>query len=478
MGLVVLPIHIWDRELDARILLITLAAKQGHIVLFGHEYGIAPIYKHRQNIFCFGAGRPIYNEPRTNEWYEPIVSKGGFNGLVFEEGFNNIDSNYQSCFNGINERSVNSTSKVYSWTEREKELLIKSTITNLKSKLSQKIEITGNTRLELLGEIGHKYFRQEADAIRLIFGDFILVSDNFGGVEMYTSGESYDPLPELKQRCSDEETNTIVKDINKKLIIARECRDKFTEVINKLIKDNPNIPFIIRPHPLADDRYWNRQIIKQRNVHIIYKNSIQPWINASLCLIHSGCTTGIEAQLSNNESINIAEVCEDKRDHGLSSKVSKRTARDYKDIKKMLNDIVKNATMNTKDENNKDQANIQNSSISLDDNMKTLDRRTLGEMTRYGHNIDMRSALTSVINDINWHFGKDREQLEFSIELCRKIANDETESYFPNKGKARYYSAKELNNKCNMAMQALGIRSNIQIIKLRRENVFLATKLK
>ena len=51
MGLLCLPIHVWDRELDARILLATKVASMGHDVIIGHEYNISGIYKNIPNLF-------------------------------------------------------------------------------------------------------------------------------------------------------------------------------------------------------------------------------------------------------------------------------------------------------------------------------------------------------------------------------------------------------------------------------------------
>ena len=139
MGLVVLPLHVWDRELDSRIFLAAILANANNLVLFGHEYNLAPIYRATEKLFHFGAGRPIYNEPRTNEWYEPILENGGFNGLVFEEGLNDIDSASAAMFRGINRRSDESTSAIYSWTKREKQLLLENAPHNLRNNISDKV---------------------------------------------------------------------------------------------------------------------------------------------------------------------------------------------------------------------------------------------------------------------------------------------------------------------------------------------------
>ena len=124
MGLVTLPLHIWDRELDSRILLSALLLSDNHQVILGHEYNISPLYKKIPYIFHYGPGRPVFNVPRTTDWYEPIVANGGFNGLVFEEGVNDIMLNASMSFPGINNRSVASTSKIFAWCDREVDQMV------------------------------------------------------------------------------------------------------------------------------------------------------------------------------------------------------------------------------------------------------------------------------------------------------------------------------------------------------------------
>ena len=269
MALIILPLHVWDRELDARILLISLLAGKDHLIVFGHEYNLAPLYKQFESIFHYGAGRPIYNEPRTNDWYEPIIELGGFNGLVFEEGLNDIDHSDKAMFLGTNTRSVNSTSTVYSWTSKEKKLLLNNTKPNIRIDLECKIKVCGNTRLELLGDIGKAYYHERTESLKNIFGRYILVSDNFGGIEMYGSKNQYNPKIDLMQRCKLEETNSIMQSINKKIQKSAYSRDAFCKIINQLIIER-----------FAENyQNVNWEIITEENSKAIkFNNSKSDWI--------------------------------------------------------------------------------------------------------------------------------------------------------------------------------------------------------
>ena len=135
MGLICLPLHVWDRELDSRILIASMALNDGHEILLGHEYNISSIYSQVPNIFHYGAGRPIFNIPRTTDWYLPLVNNGSFVGITFEEGLNDLLTDHHIQFAGINGQSVLSTTEMFCWCEKEKELMLQSTPDSLRPSL-------------------------------------------------------------------------------------------------------------------------------------------------------------------------------------------------------------------------------------------------------------------------------------------------------------------------------------------------------
>lgn len=469
MGIVTLPLHVWDRELDSRIFLAALLASDNNLVFFGHEYNLAPLYKCIEKVFHFGAGRPIYNEPRTNQWYEPIVDKGGFNGLVFEEGLNDIDSASEAMFRGINHRSEASTSAIYSWTEREKKLLLENTPIESKNMIANKVKICGNARLELLGEIGNKYFHEATMSLNQVFGDYILISDNFGGIEMYGSKKQYDPTRDLRQRCDSDEVGNIMQGINAKIEKAKWSRIEFCKIVNQLIIDYPHIPFILRPHPVADPSFWHQNIIKRRNIHILYKDNIQPWINGSMLTIHSGCTVGIEAELSSNISIDISEIYDDQRSLGLSSKISTNKPKNYTELKSLIKEVFENANRRRKTHGEID-ADLGTRSI-LKQNLHSLNKVAIEKLSKLGHAIPNVSSLLQVRGDAQEFFQEEdmdeRKRMQILFEANQIIGN-----LPPLQQKSRYYTSKELDRKIKRVVKILKLETELRIIKLRRENVF------
>ena len=79
---------------------------------------------------------------------------------------------------------------------------------------------------------------------------------------------------------------------------AREDRKHVTSWIRKSSKINPHLNYIVRPHPVSDPNYWLTAFSKFRNVHVIYKHSVEPWLMGASSVISCGCTTALQAAIA------------------------------------------------------------------------------------------------------------------------------------------------------------------------------------
>ena len=315
LGLATLPLHVWDRELDARILLASLLVNDGHQVLLGHEYNISQVYKSLPHIFHYGAGRPIYNEPRTNNWYEPIISNDGYVGLVFEEGINDnlFDESMSSIsYPGINDRSVASTSKVFAWCQKEITQMCSACSDNkfLSESLNNLSLACANTRIEMLSLLGTNYFQDYIYSLQNLFGDYVLISDNFG-LEVFGVGAPLNARNQYRWVQDSHQVQEFVNTRDNHLKMKSNMRNEFSKVINHLISKNPSTNFIFRPHPVADPQYWYLNLKPARNLHIICRDNPVPWLKQASTVIHAGCTLGLEAELASIPAIDISRIYHD-----------------------------------------------------------------------------------------------------------------------------------------------------------------------
>ena len=90
-----LPLHVWDRELDSRLLLATLEASKGRTVILGHEYNISQLYGITERSKLFRAGQPLDHKIR-GEWHKLVHSRSGYVITQDEEGVNNMPLIYRN----------------------------------------------------------------------------------------------------------------------------------------------------------------------------------------------------------------------------------------------------------------------------------------------------------------------------------------------------------------------------------------------
>ena len=96
-----------------------------------------------------------------------------------------------------------------------------------------------------------------------------------------------------------------------------QSRQDFAALIKKLSIQNPSLNFIFRPHPALNPTYWYNSFATQKNIHVICRGSVQPWIYAALATIHSGCTTGLEAYGCNINTIDVSRLIGERSSYSI-----------------------------------------------------------------------------------------------------------------------------------------------------------------
>ena len=451
-GIVALPLHVWNRELDSRILLAALAANKDNLVILGHEYNMSPIYKEAKRIFHIGAGRPIYNKLRTESWYKPIIDNGGYVGLIFEEGINDIEArkdDYLADGDEITEESVAATSCVYAWNSLEKELVLNYICPNeLRDKLKNKFKIVGNTRIEMCGPIGQRYYEKETESIRLMFGNYSLISDNI-----------------LPARYADEIL------LNDKINIDAKNGKfavNFSNFVSYIGMALPKENIIFRPHPQGSKKIWDLLVKEQRNITIIGTGPILPWIFGSKVVLHSGCSIGMEATLAGKQTVDISKVVKDKRELGQSYKMCTHKPQTQEEVATIIQSIQKETTSLEKTLDNYETKEL------LDINMKLVDTEKANKYMNEIQRLEMVSSLKEIMKDLEKHNTADSEYVDERIyfKIQEHITSDK-----PRQEKSRYYTEKQIQERLINACYALNIEEKFNVEKIRDSNVFFIKKI-
>ncbi len=84
---------------------------------------------------------------------------------------------------------------------------------------------------------------------------------------------------------------------------------KFVDLINYLSKNlSSDQKIIFRPHPSEKKEFWEEKIGKLKNVEIENKGNIAPLIQNSKIVIQNGCTSSLEAFISNIPVLNFIPI--------------------------------------------------------------------------------------------------------------------------------------------------------------------------
>ena len=280
-------VEIVARELDSKLLLATLAAARGHHVIVsdneiiekGLHKGVLPPGIFHTKSLTPGKTKVDRHNVIVNDGSK-ITSIDEEGGLT-EHGYDEIAKIRYS------EKTINQSSAVFGWGEDDIDTLKKKY-----HKYSNKFHKTGSPRADLWKSIFLDYWGLPKKAPKK---SYLLVSSNMTvcdskffheRVSIGRAGGYYDRLPELFNRAFITRSNDYLKAI------------AFIEAIKYLSEYNNGYDIVLRPHPIENVEGWKILLEGIPNVHVIREDSINPWVQNAFAVMHNGCTTAIEASVS------------------------------------------------------------------------------------------------------------------------------------------------------------------------------------
>lgn len=170
------------------------------------------------------------------------------------------------------------------------------------------IVATGHPRFDLCKPRFREVYQKEAEALRREHGKFILLNTNIiandsSGPDVFLKVNKVDP--------ADVERRTFY--------IGQFCHEmkrlgNFVELINHLSNEFPDHKIVLRPHPSEDMRIYQTMFSHVPRVLVARQGSLNAWIQGCRVLIHDGCTTALEGDLSGTPVINFHPVHDERFD--------------------------------------------------------------------------------------------------------------------------------------------------------------------
>ena len=135
------------------------------------------------------------------------------------------------------------------------------------------------------------FYKKEIDELKKRYKKFVFFSSSFGS-DQILDDKIYQEFIYKNLQNENLRNKKIIKN---ERIIENKNYESVVQLLKKLAKSNPNINFIFRPHPRQDIKKVKKRFSGIRNIFVIYKYSVTPWIKACEIFMHSGCTTVFEA---------------------------------------------------------------------------------------------------------------------------------------------------------------------------------------
>lgn len=306
-----MPMEIASRELDSRLLLAALAVDRGYEVVLGQKWLI------ERNIKRMPPG--LYLSKTLTQRDGLTMAKAKKLGYVVAA----IDEELPG---------LRMSAKQLRWMAQEAidaaELLFVAGIDNAAAVAERfpgaanRIVRTANPRWDLLRANLRDYYAAEVEDLKRRYGRFILINTNLG----FTNSEKGDAstiIREQERLGKLDMKNPDHADYVRSIIEMEQANRKAMEtLIRELPIRFPDYRLILRPHPSESLDIWRQAAAGNPAIEVIREGPAVIWIMAADLLIHTNCTTGVEALALDRPAICLMPSDSRANDRYLSNQIN------------------------------------------------------------------------------------------------------------------------------------------------------------
>src|SRR5262245_30485443 len=296
-----LPVEITSRELDAKILLGLFAAERGYDVIVGRNQPLKSPLLPRSIFLC--------KSVRRFQSVKPPFILGHSVVAMDEEGLVRFPDEFQSM--RLETEVFNATRALLAWGRDNAEHWRR-----LPNYDGTPIFETGNPRADLLRPELRGFHAAAAGALRDRYGPFVLLNTNFSIVNHFTPGfNPVKPTKNVPLAVFEEAAGGLAR--HKTALMAA-----FRALVPELAAAIGPARLIVRPHPSENHEPWHDVVRGLPNAEVVFEGGVVPWLLASSCVVHNGCTSAVEARVLGTPAIAFRPVRSAAHDLELPNAVS------------------------------------------------------------------------------------------------------------------------------------------------------------
>jgi surface carbohydrate biosynthesis protein len=294
--IIYLPIEFRSREFDSKALLAATLAQRGYAVVVGQQWLLY------DNIARLPPGVVLFkNFNKVHQPYMAQARQAGHRVVILEEELlaqTEEKAIEVLCTDGIFELP----DLILADGQFEHDILKRL------SGGKVRIEITGNGRIDLLKPDLRPLFQAQIDAIKLRYGDFVLVNTNFAILNSIWQSTEQVTQIQLVAGFIKPNDPASLQTWRDYLDFEEANRTAMYAAIRELARRRPKQSIIIRPHPGEDLKRWDGLFAEFPNVRVIREGAHIPWTMACRVLLHTSCTTGFEAQVAGKAALSLVPL--------------------------------------------------------------------------------------------------------------------------------------------------------------------------
>ncbi len=309
-----LPIEVASRELHAKLLLTYFAIDAGLEVVIGWKRLM------NKNLRYMPPGIVVFKTLTSNDGTAMQEARAaGHRIAAIDEEVPGLVTMKQKL-RWVREESVTTSDFIFAVGAEHKEALL-----HFHRAHADKYRVVGNPRWDLLRPELRGSHDDEVAAIRARHAPFILINTNFG-------------LSNSARRTVKETAKWFVKNghvdlskpedvvfLDEVFQMERANTEAVRALLRKLPAWFPEHRFIVRPHPIERAETWSEFLRDVPRATMVRDGSVVPWIMASDVLVHTNCTTGVEAFALDKPAISLQPAALAIADTYLANLINYRT---------------------------------------------------------------------------------------------------------------------------------------------------------
>lgn len=289
-----ISVELKARDMDSRLLIAAEAIKRGLNVVYGQQWAI------NKNFLSLPAGVVLFKT--VNEIQASLMVDAANAGhIVAASDEEVLACACDACFeSGMGPTAARVLDVFFAQSERHG-----ATVKRQYPELDGRVEFTGNPRIDLLRSWGRPIYENQAKQLRAHVGKYILFNTNFGWVNSIWNAREDTKQIAIRTGHLDPSDPASVAAYEAELAWERANMAELEGVIEWMADGLPNMKAVIRPHPAEDSGYWKSKYAGRSNVVIAEASPHIPWTLGAEVLVHTSCSTGMEAALMDKPALSV-----------------------------------------------------------------------------------------------------------------------------------------------------------------------------